>query len=343
MIKLLGGNSSFNAIKFSSKNYEVTSNNIGKNERNISIGKVRNIQKILKSIPATIIFYILEILLFIKFPKLTFVIYTITAIFYLISIFFVIHYVKLRKNHSAEHMVFNGYRKLKKVPTLEEAKEMSRFSISCGSNLVCTYLIVYLFSLFIPIPVDVVSSIIFMLRISSIFTPMQVFFTANPDDDNILTAISALYELIKVEEIGCGTNNATYIYITDPPKSVLKKIFYKYEVEPGCTIGDIETALDNYFSINNNFNITIRFNSIDIEVNRENYTNYRNMYLKELDKIILIMKSIISNSYMEDNIFNDQSLNMLYELSNNLIEDNKTSGIIFVITSLYVKSNLGIY
>ena len=39
------------------------------------------------------------------------------------------------KFHSAEHMVINAYRKLKKVPSLEEIRDYSRFHNSCGTNV----------------------------------------------------------------------------------------------------------------------------------------------------------------------------------------------------------------
>ena len=39
---------------------------------------------------------------------------------------------KLRKNHGAEHKVFNAYRKLKRVPTIKEAQRFSRICKTCG-------------------------------------------------------------------------------------------------------------------------------------------------------------------------------------------------------------------
>lgn len=41
---------------------------------------------------------------------------------------------KTKKFHSAEHMIFNAYEDLERLPTLEELKEYSHFHDECGTN-----------------------------------------------------------------------------------------------------------------------------------------------------------------------------------------------------------------
>lgn len=47
-----------------------------------------------------------------------------------------------KKFHSAEHMVLNAYRKLKRLPTIEEIKNFSMFSNTCGTNAITQILII---------------------------------------------------------------------------------------------------------------------------------------------------------------------------------------------------------
>jgi len=80
--------------------------------------------------------------------------YLIPMVIYLIYAIYSIIYVRRNmgiqclKNHAAEHMCFKAYRKLKRVPTVEEALQFSRIDRRCGitifSSLITSQLIGYL-------------------------------------------------------------------------------------------------------------------------------------------------------------------------------------------------------
>jgi len=137
--------------------------------------------------------------------------YFLPAIFTLIfSIHEIINVRKkgeeILKNHAAEHQVLEAYLKLKKVPSLEEAKSFSRISRHCGisaySSLVTGQIIGFLFFYFgnIIIPewiimfVPLMCCTIFPFHLLGKFG--QLFTTSPSEDKNINLALCALNALL---------------------------------------------------------------------------------------------------------------------------------------------------
>ena len=112
---------------------------------------------------------------------------------------------KLIKNHGAEHKVFNAYKHLKRIPSIEEAKKFSRIIFYCSSNLypalfLCQIIgyIVYMYKGYI-IP-EILLFIVPYIK-PGLFTLgylVQYFTTQEPDDDSIMLAIAAITELDRI-------------------------------------------------------------------------------------------------------------------------------------------------
>lgn len=105
------------------------------------------------------------------------------------------------KFHSAEHMVLNAYRKLKRVPTIEEIREYSRFSNSCGTNLTtqvvmsCTLMFLCSFirnPLYRSIGVLSVNIIVLILLRCGFLNFLQKFTTIIPTDKELDVAIAGM-------------------------------------------------------------------------------------------------------------------------------------------------------
>lgn len=117
---------------------------------------------------------------------------------------------ELRKNHGAEHMVCSAYRKLKKVPSLKETKRFSRISKSCGVSLYSAAITAEIIGFIVfkyigyQIPEIILLSIPIFLKkffpFNLIGKFIQLFTTAKPDNSNIILALSALNELLEIEE-----------------------------------------------------------------------------------------------------------------------------------------------
>ena len=144
-------------------------------------------------------------------------VYTYLLFAIAITLYMIIGIIKLRiqnkknllKNHGAEHMVYKAYRKLKRIPSVYEAKKFSRFYNKCGitifSGFITSQLIgffVYFFSGFIINEFILFFSALFFRTIfpfNLIGLFMQFFTTKIPDDLNIKLAITAIVELIQKE------------------------------------------------------------------------------------------------------------------------------------------------
>ena len=97
-----------------------------------------------------------------------------------------------KKFHSAEHMILNAYRKLGKIPSIDELRKFSRFSNSCSSNvqiqipLTCFMLFI---ESFIPnyicmrIAMDLSIIVVLILIITGHLNYMQYFTTEIPTDE----------------------------------------------------------------------------------------------------------------------------------------------------------------
>lgn len=144
-------------------------------------------------------------------------IYAIRGIFFFyicfsitISIMFLVDCSKgdFFKFHSAEHMILNAYRKLKRIPSLEELRDFSRFSNTCGTNTMfirfmdslVLLIISFTFnnSLFckILLVLDIVMS---MLSLCGVLNFLQFLTTRKPTDRELLVAIAGLKTCLEHE------------------------------------------------------------------------------------------------------------------------------------------------
>ena len=130
---------------------------------------------------------------------------------------------KVARYHSAEHMVLNAYRKLGKVPSLDEIKTFSRFSQYCGSRALMSKIIAYIpnslaiafcdeihFITFISILI--ISYIISRKLLEKDFIKIeQILFTEPPTDLELEVAIKGLETLVKEEEKIKEMMSITYV------------------------------------------------------------------------------------------------------------------------------------
>lgn len=143
--------------------------------------------------------------------------YLISIFLYLILVIFNIIYLRIKggkevlKNHAAEHMVFSAYNKLKKVPTIEETRNFSRISKSCGITIYSALIATQIIGFFVYINTGYMISEL-VLFISSMLVKTlfpfnllgelaQLFTTSKPEDKNIELAIEAVSMLEKREKI----------------------------------------------------------------------------------------------------------------------------------------------
>lgn len=116
------------------------------------------------------------------------------------------------KFHAAEHMVINAYKKLQRIPKLEEAKRFSRFSKMCGSRKIinrtffCTMQIIAtatLCSYNIIIYIIVFLLILGFMLLDEKYNYLrflQVFITNKPTDKEIELAIEGLKQFEIMEK-----------------------------------------------------------------------------------------------------------------------------------------------
>lgn len=126
----------------------------------------------------------------------------------LLLVFFIINTNKERKTggnaykfHSAEHMVLNAYRKLNRLPSLEEIYQYSRFSNSCGTNATTQIVMMSIFMFvctFIPdslyrlIGLLSVNLIVLILLQCGFLNFLQKFNTIPPTDKELAVAIAGM-------------------------------------------------------------------------------------------------------------------------------------------------------
>lgn len=120
---------------------------------------------------------------------------------------------ELLKNHGAEHKVFTAYNKLRRVPTIEEAKRFSRINKACGATIYSAFITAQIIGFIIYINTGVVISEIILFIVPLLFQTVfpfnligklvQFFTTSKPEDKNIelaIAAISALEEKQKIKD-----------------------------------------------------------------------------------------------------------------------------------------------
>lgn len=114
------------------------------------------------------------------------------------------------RNHGAEHKVFKAYKRLKRIPTMEEAKEFSRINRYCGiarnSALIVSQFIGFILYTYMGYRVSEILLYIVPLFLANVFpfyllgNLAQFFTTAKPEEENIELAIAALTELKEKED-----------------------------------------------------------------------------------------------------------------------------------------------
>lgn len=118
--------------------------------------------------------------------------------------------ISLFRFHSAEHMVVNAYKKLKRVPTLEEIRQYSRFHRSCGTNATAVIAIssILMFACsFIPnvlfkiISMLLVNVIVIILLKCGFLSFLQIFTTVTPTETELLVAIAGMNTWLENEKI----------------------------------------------------------------------------------------------------------------------------------------------
>lgn len=125
----------------------------------------------------------------------------------LLGVFVISTYIERKKTknackfHSAEHMVLNAYRKLKRVPTIEEIRQYSRLSNSCGTNVttqmvmnftlmfLCTFIRNPLYSFIGMLSVNI---IVLILLQCGFLNFLQKFTTIIPTDKELDVAIAGM-------------------------------------------------------------------------------------------------------------------------------------------------------
>lgn len=142
-----------------------------------------------------------------KQPMLGMRFFLIGYAFMLLSTFVIRTYIERKKEknaykfHSAEHMVLNAYRKLKRVPSLEEIRQYSRFSNSCGTNVttqmvmnftlmfLCTFICNPLYRCIGMLSVNI---IVLILLQCGFLNFLQKYTTITPTDKELSVAIEGM-------------------------------------------------------------------------------------------------------------------------------------------------------
>jgi len=119
--------------------------------------------------------------------------------------------LSIKRFHAAEHMAINSYEKLQRIPNLEEIKNASRFSKSCGSRYLITssigYSILFVvigifsrYSFYIYIPVySITCFFIFNKKVNGWLKYFQFLFSARPTDKELKLGIVALQKFEEME------------------------------------------------------------------------------------------------------------------------------------------------
>ena len=126
---------------------------------------------------------------------------------------------RLGRFHSAEHMSVEAYNSLKRVPTIDEVKKCSRFSVNCGSfpgfQKSFNYFILSLFIAsggFLNLMIYIITCIfvivlLYVVGRYKLVKYLQVFLTNKPTDEELNVAIEGLRELEALDnnfENDCG-------------------------------------------------------------------------------------------------------------------------------------------
>ncbi|MCI8618256.1 MAG: DUF1385 domain-containing protein [Clostridia bacterium] len=214
MVKISNGRSYNDKIMFSDSEFEATATRMTNGDIETVCEKKKEITfpVAITALVVTIILWIIDIKLMIPFLKNSsarvYIFYSIIATIYGLLIFISINElskvknVNLIKNHGAEHKVFKAYHKLKRIPTVSEAKEFSRINFHCGINKWSSIIVAQIIAIFVYLCTGYIISEMLMLTIAPIFATIfpfniigniaQFWTTCEPEDSNIELAIAAL-------------------------------------------------------------------------------------------------------------------------------------------------------
>lgn len=219
MVKLIRASSRRDQISFESFNGVATAIRKSNNEIDIKLGReytpsstiVESILGIIFCATPFIKAYIIVPLIKsgaigVKFYLVSALIYLLIAIVGIIECR-IIEGKEALKNHAAEHKVFSAYNKLKKIPTIEEAKTFPRIDGGCGITIYSGFITIQIIAFIVYICTGYMISelILFIgaLLLRSIFPfnvlgkLAQFFTTSEPDNRNIELAIAAVSALEK--------------------------------------------------------------------------------------------------------------------------------------------------
>lgn len=223
MVKVNGGNSKIDRITFTDSTVNATAIQMPDGEIKVEYEEKNVIGvSVLKALGMFIFISLLKsflILPHISNNAITVYFYLIPATIYLLLSFIAIKEMRKKgnenqlRNHAAEHMVHKAYEKLKRIPTISEAREFSRIHYSCGINIFSAFITAQLIGFFVYRYTGYVISEIWLVIVpilcSSIF-PFNVlgkigqfWTTSKPNDSNIklaITAIKALEEKVLLAE-----------------------------------------------------------------------------------------------------------------------------------------------
>lgn len=117
----------------------------------------------------------------------------------------------LGKFHSAEHMACHAYEKLKRIPTLDEAKKYSRFHKRCGSkrtisNFFFMIALIFVFPFLFLSPkylvlLAIIAIIFYANNKFNILSFLQIMVTNKATEKELLLAIEGLKEFEIMEDL----------------------------------------------------------------------------------------------------------------------------------------------
>ena len=214
MVRVTSARSDNDKIMFSDSEFESTATRMTNGEIETVCEKKKEVTfpVAITVLVVTIILWVIDIKLTIPFlsnsVSRVYIFYSIITVIFAMLMFVAIKELckaknaNLLKNHGAEHMVFTAYRKLKRIPTVSEAKKFSRINSHCGINLFSSIIVAQLLAIFVYLCTGYIISEMLMLTIAPIFASFfpfnfigniaQFWTTCEPEDSNIELAIAAL-------------------------------------------------------------------------------------------------------------------------------------------------------
>lgn len=150
--------------------------------------------------------------------------YLISAFFYTIFTLILIIYTRKRngkeflRNHGAEHMIYAAYKKLKRIPSIQESYKFSRIAKDCGATIFSGFITAQIIGFMVYVYTQFVIPEIVLLLMPLFFCDTfpfnligkfaQLLTTCKPKPKNLRLAISALYALEMLEYRGEGAISA---------------------------------------------------------------------------------------------------------------------------------------